>query len=131
MIYSWIISFINISSHCYILIHIPHFWQVLISTLQFLELHHFTICKFHLTSCLLELMNLIRDNLSLFRFISFVAQYEAVSYGDSLFSSFLVLPLQQRYDNMFRKTVWNEHTGIFRSFSLSFDQVKCCQVEYR
>ena len=59
----------------------------------------------------------------IFSFISFVAQYEAVSFGDALFSSFLLLPLQQRYNNMFRKAVWNEHTGVFRSFGLAFDEV--------
>jgi hypothetical protein len=53
-----------------------------------------------------------------------VAQYEAVSFGDALFSSFLLLPLQQRYNNMLRKAVWNEHTGIFRSFGLPFDEVR-------
>lgn len=58
-----------------------------------------------------------------FRFVSFVAQYEAVSFGDALFSSFLLLPLQQRCNNMFRKAVWNEHTGVFRSFGLAFDDV--------
>ena len=61
---------------------------------------------------------------SSFSFVSFVVQYEAVSFGDALFSSFLLLPLQQRYNNMFRKVVWNEHTGVFRSFGLAFDEVE-------
>ena len=55
-----------------------------------------------------------------------MAQYEAVSFGDALFSSFLSLPLQQRYNNMFRRAVWNEHTGVFRSFGLTFDEVSWC-----
>ncbi|XP_028409671.1 RNA polymerase II-associated protein 1-like [Dendronephthya gigantea] len=62
-------------------------------------------------------------------FISFVTQYEAVSFGDKLFSSFLILPLQQRYNNMFRKAVWNDHTGVFRSFGLTFDDLTI-PVEY-
>lgn len=60
-----------------------------------------------------------------FRFASFLAQFSAVSFGDPLFASFLIVPLTQRHDFKFRRAVWEEHVGVLRALSIPLDQVKC------
>ena len=62
---------------------------------------------------------------SFFRFASFLAQFSAVSFGDPLFASFLIVPLSQRHDFKFRRAVWEEHVGVLRALSIPLDQVKC------
>lgn len=58
-------------------------------------------------------------------FASLLAQFSAVSFGDPLFASFLILPLTQRHDFKFRRAVWEEHVGVLRALSIPLDQVKC------
>ncbi len=57
------------------------------------------------------------------RYINLLEQYSAVSYGDHLFSCYLLLPLQQLYPSHLRKTVWGEHPVVMRVFSLPLNQL--------
>ncbi|XP_029211731.2 RNA polymerase II-associated protein 1-like isoform X2 [Acropora millepora] len=56
-------------------------------------------------------------------FASFLAQFSAVSFGDPLFASFLIVPLTQRHDFKFRRAVWEEHVGVLRALSIPLDQL--------
>lgn len=53
-----------------------------------------------------------------------LAQYEAVSFGDSLFGCFILLPLQRRYSVSMRLAVFGEHVSILRSLGVSLEQVR-------
>ncbi|XP_016992138.2 RNA polymerase II-associated protein 1 [Drosophila rhopaloa] len=44
----------------------------------------------------------------------FVEHFEAASYGDELFSSLVLLPLAQKYDNKWRRRLWSEHVQAVR-----------------
>ncbi|KAH8246287.1 hypothetical protein KR038_011156 [Drosophila bunnanda] len=44
----------------------------------------------------------------------FVEHFEAASYGDELFSSLVLLPLAQKYDNKWRRRLWSEHVQALR-----------------
>ncbi|KAH8380353.1 hypothetical protein KR009_010175 [Drosophila setifemur] len=44
----------------------------------------------------------------------FVEHFEAASYGDELFSSLVLLPLAQKYDNKWRRRIWSEHVQALR-----------------
>ncbi|KAI4900398.1 hypothetical protein NFI96_017778 [Prochilodus magdalenae] len=52
-----------------------------------------------------------------------LAQYEAVSFGDTLFGCFVLLPLQRRYSATMRLAVFGEHVGILRSLGVSLEQL--------
>ena len=56
-------------------------------------------------------------------YTSLLSQYMAVSYGDALFSCFLLLPLQQRFAPQLRKVVWGDHTSTLRLLTLPVTQV--------
>ena len=56
-------------------------------------------------------------------YTSLLSQYMAVSYGDALFSCFLLLPLQQRFAPQLRKVVWGDHPSIPRLLTLPVTQV--------
>jgi hypothetical protein len=43
------------------------------------------------------------------RYLTVLCQYEAVSFGDKLFTNYVLLPLQQRHLLALRKLVWGEH----------------------
>ncbi|OQR66141.1 lysine--tRNA ligase-like, partial [Tropilaelaps mercedesae] len=49
----------------------------------------------------------------------FVEQFEACSYGDPIFSAYLLLPQQQCYHVDLRRFVFIEHTALLRCISLS------------
>ena len=55
---------------------------------------------------------------------SLVDQYEACSFGDILFSNYLLVPLQQIYDIQLRKHLWIEHSSLLVYLRLKPDQVK-------
>ncbi|XP_017043224.1 RNA polymerase II-associated protein 1 [Drosophila ficusphila] len=44
----------------------------------------------------------------------FVEHFEAASYGDELFSSLVLLPLAQKYNNKWRRRLWSEHVQAVR-----------------
>lgn len=52
-------------------------------------------------------------------FMSFLQQYEAVSFGDPVFGSYVLLPLQQRHNAMMRKSLWSEHTSVLRTLRVA------------
>uniref|UniRef100_A0AAX7U7P1 RNA polymerase II associated protein 1 n=1 Tax=Astatotilapia calliptera TaxID=8154 RepID=A0AAX7U7P1_ASTCA len=52
-----------------------------------------------------------------------VSQYEAVSFGDRLFSCWVLLPLQRRYSTTMRLAVFGEHVGMLRSLGVTLEQV--------
>ncbi len=62
--------------------------------------------------------------ISPFRYTALLEQFSAVSYGDHLFSCFLLLPLQQVFSSHLRKLVWGENPTIIRVFSLPLTEVR-------
>jgi len=52
-----------------------------------------------------------------------VNQYEAVSFGDSLFGCYVLLPLQQEHSVTLREAVWGEHITVLRSLSIPISEV--------
>ncbi|XP_022334117.2 RNA polymerase II-associated protein 1-like isoform X2 [Crassostrea virginica] len=50
-------------------------------------------------------------------------QFEAVSFGDSLFSCYVLLPIQQKQDLQLRKALWTEHHGILRCMHISLEEL--------
>uniref|UniRef100_A0AAX7TTA7 RNA polymerase II associated protein 1 n=1 Tax=Astatotilapia calliptera TaxID=8154 RepID=A0AAX7TTA7_ASTCA len=52
-----------------------------------------------------------------------VSQYEAVSFGDRLFSCWVLLPLQRRYSTTMRLAVFGEHVGMLRSLGVTLEQL--------
>ncbi|KAL4237865.1 RNA polymerase II associated protein 1 [Mactra antiquata] len=56
-------------------------------------------------------------------FTCLVQQFEAVSFGDTVFACYLLLPLQQRFDIKYRKAIWLEYTGVLRTLSLPLNQL--------
>lgn len=59
----------------------------------------------------------------IFSFRNLVDQYEACSFGDTLFSNYLLVPLQQIYDVQLRKHVWIEHSTNLRYLRIKPEQV--------
>jgi hypothetical protein len=54
---------------------------------------------------------------------SLLAQFSAVSYGDPLFSCFVLLPLQRHFPVSLRRTVWDQYSHTLRLLSLPLDQL--------
>ncbi|OWF36737.1 RNA polymerase II-associated protein 1 [Mizuhopecten yessoensis] len=50
--------------------------------------------------------------------MALLQQYEAVSFGDSLFGCYILLPLQQKHVIQLRRAVWVEYRGILRTLYL-------------
>ncbi len=68
--------------------------------------------------------------LFLFSYRSLVDQYEACSFGDILYSNYLLIPLQQIYDVQLRKHVWIEHSTILKYLRLKPEQVLIWNVVF-
>ncbi len=66
----------------------------------------------------------------LFSYRSLVDQYEACSFGDILYSNYLLIPLQQIYDVQLRKHVWIEHSTILKYLRLKPEQVLIWNVVF-
>ncbi|KAK2152507.1 hypothetical protein LSH36_326g02070 [Paralvinella palmiformis] len=56
-------------------------------------------------------------------YVMLLEQFGAVSFGDWLFSSYVLLPLQQRHDIMFRRAVWGEFSAVLHSLRLNITQI--------
>ncbi|CAH1790853.1 unnamed protein product [Owenia fusiformis] len=56
-------------------------------------------------------------------YLSMLAQYEAVSFGDPLFTCYILLPLQQRHSAQLRKDLWGQHLGAIRSMHVSIHEL--------
>lgn len=51
-------------------------------------------------------------------YITVLHQFEAVSFGDSLFCCYVLIPLQQQHGLELRRSIWTEHRGILRTLYL-------------
>ena len=58
-----------------------------------------------------------------FRYSTLLVQYSATSFGDPMFSNYLLIPLQQRFDVKYRKAIWGEHCEVLRIFPLRLESV--------
>ena len=56
-------------------------------------------------------------------YMALVSQFSAVSYGDTLFASVILLPLQQCCPVELRRLVWDEQAHVLRALSLPLEQV--------
>ncbi|XP_075211617.1 RNA polymerase II-associated protein 1 isoform X2 [Lycorma delicatula] len=52
-----------------------------------------------------------------------VDHYVAVSYGDSVFGQYILIPLQQCYNVKFRKLIWSEQAPLVRVLSTPVEQL--------
>ncbi|CAI9714944.1 polymerase II-associated 1-like [Octopus vulgaris] len=52
-------------------------------------------------------------------FIEFLKQYISVSFGDFVFGSYLLLPLQQMHNVFLRKAIWEENSIVLRTLRVS------------
>lgn len=50
-------------------------------------------------------------------------QFSAVSYGDTLFGAFLLLPLQQKQDPQLRRMIWGENAVVLHLLSTPIEEV--------
>ncbi len=57
------------------------------------------------------------------RYVSVLQQFEAVSFGDATFCSYVALPLTQRHSVRLRAAVWSEHSGVLQAMSVPLNQV--------
>lgn len=60
-------------------------------------------------------------------FTMFLDYFQANSYGDNLFSTFVMIPLAQKYDVKWRKVVWSEYAMVLKFITcdqtnLNFDE---------
>ncbi|NXD80782.1 RPAP1 protein, partial [Halcyon senegalensis] len=55
-------------------------------------------------------------------YISFLEQFEGVSFGDPLFGVFVLLPLQKRFSVHLRLSVFGEHTSILQALGVPLQQ---------
>lgn len=51
-------------------------------------------------------------------------QFAGVSYGNSVFGQYVLLPLQQRHSNKYKKLVWSELAAILRLLRTPVDEVE-------
>ncbi|CAH2328960.1 RNA polymerase II-associated 1 isoform X1 [Pelobates cultripes] len=55
-------------------------------------------------------------------YMNLLEQFEGVSFGDSLFGTFVLLPLQRRFDVQLKKALFGEHVSCLRSLSVSLKE---------
>ncbi|GAB1597752.1 RNA polymerase II-associated protein 1-like [Argonauta hians] len=55
-------------------------------------------------------------------FIEFLKQFTAVSFGDFVFGSYLLLPLQQSHNVLLRKAIWEENSIVLRTLRVSVQE---------
>lgn len=58
-------------------------------------------------------------------YMAFLDHFEATSFGSSVFSQYVLLPMMQQQSVEYRKLVWTEHALTLRSVFLSPNQVSC------
>ena len=61
------------------------------------------------------------------RYMLFLDQYEAVSFGDPVFGAYVLLPMQQCQNCLLRRAVWQERSNLLRTLTLSVREVSCWQ----
>lgn len=50
-------------------------------------------------------------------------QYQGVSYGNILFANVILIPLAQRHNVKWRKTLWSEYAGAVQILNMTPEQV--------
>nr|XP_020864986.1 RNA polymerase II-associated protein 1 isoform X2 [Phascolarctos cinereus] len=63
-------------------------------------------------------------------YTSFLEHFEAVSFGDSLFGTLVLLPLQRRYSVTLRLSLFGEHVGALRALGLPLAQLPVSLENY-
>ncbi|KAM9294410.1 RNA polymerase II-associated protein 1 [Gastrophryne carolinensis] len=63
-------------------------------------------------------------------YMDLLEQFEAVSFGDSLFGTFLLLPLQRRFSVQLRQALFGEHISSLRSLSVPLKQFPIPLTQY-
>ena len=58
------------------------------------------------------------------RYNSFVEHFASVSYGNHLFGTFVLLPLQQRLPVSLRRLVWEDYPWVLRILSVPLSKVR-------
>lgn len=64
-------------------------------------------------------------------YVLFLDHFQGTSYGNETFSSLVMVPLAQKYDDKWRKMVWSEHAVTLRFITCREDQVElifCCSL---
>ncbi|KAG8449445.1 hypothetical protein GDO86_016194 [Hymenochirus boettgeri] len=56
-------------------------------------------------------------------YLDLLEQFEGVSFGDSLFGIFVLLPLQRRFNVQLKQAVFGEHVSSLRSLSVSLKEL--------
>lgn len=57
-------------------------------------------------------------------------QYQSVSYGDVLFGNIILVPLAQKHNTQYRKTLWSEYMGVVQIFNVTAEQVIKIKYKY-
>ncbi|KAM9061920.1 RNA polymerase II-associated protein 1 isoform X2 [Sarcophilus harrisii] len=63
-------------------------------------------------------------------YASFLEHFEAVSFGDSLFGTLVLLPLQRRFSVTLRLSLFGEHVGALRALGLPLAQLPVSLENY-
>ncbi|XP_027725755.1 RNA polymerase II-associated protein 1 isoform X1 [Vombatus ursinus] len=63
-------------------------------------------------------------------YTSFLEHFEAVSFGDRLFGTLVLLPLQRRYSVTLRLSLFGEHVGALRALGLPLFQLPVALENY-
>lgn len=56
-------------------------------------------------------------------YISFLDQFQGVSYGDLTFSKLVMAPLAQKHNIKWRQMIWSEHLHVLRFVSCTENEV--------
>lgn len=56
-------------------------------------------------------------------YISFLDQFQGVSYGDHTFSQLVLVPLAQKHNIKWRQMIWSEHLHVLRFITCSETEV--------
>lgn len=60
-------------------------------------------------------------------YTQFLEQFQAVSYGDDVFSACVLVPLAQKHNVKWRKLIWSEYAGCLRALDCP-EQLLCYEV---
>ncbi|XP_018086537.1 RNA polymerase II-associated protein 1 isoform X2 [Xenopus laevis] len=63
-------------------------------------------------------------------YMDLLEQFEGVSFGDPLFGTFVLLPLQRRFSVQLKRAVFGEHVSCLRSLSVSLKELPVPLASY-
>lgn len=58
-----------------------------------------------------------------YSFCDVLLQFSSTSFGNHIFSNYILIPLQQRYDVKYRKAIWGEYCDALRCFTMPVKSV--------